>query len=35
MYKSKVLLIINSDTGCGFTPQYKELEELYEKYNDK
>ena len=35
IYKGKVLLIINSATGCGFTPQYKELEELYEKYNDK
>ena len=29
IYKGKVLLIINSATGCGFTPQYKELEELY------
>lgn len=34
-YEGKVLLIINSATGCGFTPQYDELEDLYEKYQDK
>ena len=34
-YQGKVCLIINSATGCGFTPQYKELEALYEKYQDK
>ncbi|MCR5010247.1 MAG: glutathione peroxidase [Clostridia bacterium] len=34
-YKGKVLLIVNTATGCGFTPQYNALEELYEKYKDK
>jgi len=34
-YKGKVMLIVNTATGCGFTPQYKGLEELYEKYHDK
>ncbi len=34
-YKGKVLLIVNTATGCGFTPQYNALEELYEKYKDQ
>ena len=33
--KGKVLLIVNTATGCGFTPQYKALEELYEAYHDR
>ena len=34
-YEGKVLLIINTATKCGFTPQYTELEELYNKYKDQ
>ena len=34
-FKGKVLLIVNTATGCGFTPQYKGLEELWQKYHDK
>ena len=34
-YEGKVMLIVNTATGCGFTPQYKELEEMHEKYADK
>ncbi len=34
-YKGKVILIVNSATKCGFTPQYDDLEKLYEKFNDK
>ena len=34
-YQGKVLLIVNTATGCGFTPQYEGLQNLYDKYKDK
>ena len=34
-YKGNVIIVVNTATGCGFTPQYKPLEEMYEKYHDK
>lgn len=34
-YKGKVLLIVNTATGCGFTPQYEGIENLYEELHDK
>src|SRR6186713_119864 len=34
-YKGKKILIVNTASKCGFTPQYADLEKLYEKYKDK
>jgi glutathione peroxidase len=34
-YKGRVLLIVNTASQCNFTPQYKDMEEIYEKYKDK
>lgn len=34
-YRGKVLLIVNTATRCGFTPQYEELEELYKNYKER
>lgn len=33
-YKGKVIIIVNTATGCGFTPHYEPLEAMYEKYHE-
>lgn len=34
-YEGKVVIVVNTATGCGFTPQYEDLEKIYEKYRDQ
>jgi len=34
-YEGKVLLIVNTATGCGFTPQYEDLQKLYKNFHEK
>ncbi|MBQ7906503.1 MAG: glutathione peroxidase [Clostridia bacterium] len=34
-YQGKVLLIVNTATGCGFTPQYDELQDIYEEFKER
>ena len=34
-YAGKVVLVVNTATGCGFTPHYKDIEAMYEKFHDK
>ena len=34
-FEGKVVLVVNTATGCGFTPQYKDIEEMYEKFHDR
>ena len=34
-YKGKVIMVVNTATGCGFTPQYAPIEQMYKDYHDK
>ena len=34
-FEGKVVMVVNTATGCGFTPQYKDIESMYEKYHDR
>jgi len=34
-FRGKVVLVVNTATGCGFTPQYKDLESIYEEFHDQ
>jgi len=35
IFKGKVVLVVNTATGCGFTPQYESIQNMYEKYKDE
>ena len=34
-FEGKVVVVVNTATGCGFTPHYKDLEDMYERFHDK
>ena len=34
-FEGKVVLVVNTATGCGFTPHYKDIEEMYERFHDQ
>ena len=34
-FEGKVVLVVNTATGCGFTPHYKDIEDMYEKFHEK
>ncbi|MCR4831299.1 MAG: glutathione peroxidase [Pseudobutyrivibrio sp.] len=34
-FEGKVVMVVNTATGCGFTPQYKDIESIYESYHEK
>jgi len=34
-FEGKVVLVVNTATGCGFTPHYEPMEKMYEKYHDQ
>lgn len=34
-YRGKVVMVVNTATGCGFTPQYKDIEEMYERFHER
>ena len=34
-FEGKVVLVVNTATGCGFTPQYKDIEDMFDKYHDQ
>ena len=33
-FEGKVVVVVNTATGCGFTPHYKDLEDMYERFHD-